>query len=344
MSHDATRDLERIFAKKSRFGSYVSHWYGEVNAKTLFVIATAGLVATALYITAIRPPEAFPLNELITIEGGTTLTSASLLLKDHSVIRSPIVLRLLVSLMGSGRGVQAGDYLFKEPKDVLGVARTISRGVYGLEPIRIRVLEGATVSSVAHLLDTYLLRFDAERFIAEAKEHEGYLFPDTYFFLPNATEEIVLRSMRQNFEAKSASIAPQIEAFGKPFRDVVIMASLLEREANTTEDRRMIAGVLWNRLERDMLLQVDAAFLYTLGKGTFDLTTEDLASDSPYNTYRFRGLPPTPIGSPSLDSLLSAVTPVHHTYLFYLADKNHVTYYSKTYQEHLRKKALYLGT
>jgi len=92
-----------------------------------------------------------------------------------------------------------------------------------------------------------------------------------------------------------------------------------------------------------VLLQVDAAFLYTLGKGSFDLTVDDLTSDSPYNTYRYKGLPPTPIGSPSLDSILAAVTPIEHNYLFYLADNTGVTHYSRTYEEHLRLKRQYLG-
>jgi UPF0755 protein len=93
-----------------------------------------------------------------------------------------------------------------------------------------------------------------------------------------------------------------------------------------------------------MLLQVDVSFLYTIGKGTFQLTNKDLMTDSPYNTYTRKGLPPTAIGSPSLDSLEAAVHPTKNNYLYYLADHNGVTYFSKTYAEHLRKKRLYLGT
>ena len=121
------------------------------------------------------------------------------------------------------------------------------------------------------------------------------------------------------------------------------MASILEREAHDLEDRRMIADVLWRRLELGMPLQVDATFLYTLGKTTFDLTDADLEGDDPYNTYVNKGLPPGPIGSPSLESILAAVTPIKSDYLYYLADKNNVTYYSETYEEHLQKKRKYLG-
>ena len=93
-----------------------------------------------------------------------------------------------------------------------------------------------------------------------------------------------------------------------------------------------------------MALQVDAVFLYTLGRTTFDLDMKDLTSDSPYNTYRYKGLPPTPIGSPSLEALTATMTPIKSEFWFYLADHNYVTHYAKTYEEHLKNKRLYLGT
>jgi UPF0755 protein len=93
-----------------------------------------------------------------------------------------------------------------------------------------------------------------------------------------------------------------------------------------------------------MRLQVDSVFLYTIGRSTFHLTKADLASDSPYNTYRNKGLPPTPIDSPSLNSIIAALTPIPSKNLFYLADQHGVTYYSATYAEHARKKAMYIDS
>ncbi|OGG80094.1 hypothetical protein A3A39_02815 [Candidatus Kaiserbacteria bacterium RIFCSPLOWO2_01_FULL_54_13] len=304
----------------------------------------AGALATVLYLTAIEPPENFPLGTLIAVPEGASLSETAESFEALGVVRSALALRIIMTLSGHERDVHAGDYLFKEPKTVFSVARAISVGAYGLEPIRIRVPEGATTKEMTTLFGGQLERFDEERFIADAQPVEGYLFPDTYFFLPNANDEQVLSSMRENFDAKITAIQTEIDAFGRPLEDVVVLASLLEREARNMDDRRKIAGVLWNRLKRGMLLQVDAAFLYTLGKGSFDLTVDDLASDDPYNTYVHKGLPPGAIGSPSLDSLLAAVTPIEHSYLYYLADKNNVTHYSKTYKEHLKKKRLYLGS
>ncbi|HEY4513947.1 MAG TPA: endolytic transglycosylase MltG [Candidatus Paceibacterota bacterium] len=318
-------------------------WREHTNRRTILILIIFGSFAVFLFQYIIRPPDNFPLNELVTIEEGSTLEAASAYLESAKVVRSTDAFRIIVTLMGKEKEVHAGDYLFKEPQTIFAVSRAISIGAYGLEPTRIRVPEGATTKEMAALFDIPLLRFDAEEFQEAAKLEEGFLFPDTYFFLPNATDELVIRTMRQNFDTQIATISDKIDLFGKPLRDVVIMASLLEREARNTRDRRMIAGVLWNRLEKGMLLQVDAAFLYTLGKGTYELSTADLESDSPYNTYRYKGLPAGPIGSPSMDSLIAAVTPIDHDYLYYLADKKGVTYYSKSYAEHLRKKNLYIN-
>ena len=197
---------------------------------------------------------------------------------------------------------------------------------------------------MARIFSSRLMRVSEERFSELARGEEGYLFPDTYFFLPNASEENIIHAMRQNFDSQIQKIAGEIVSFGKPLSEIVIMASLLEKEARTHDDRRLIAGVLWRRLTLHMPLQVDAAFLYILGKNTFQLTNVDLKTDSPYNTYRYTGLPIGPINSPSMSALRAAATPIDRGYIYYLADLSGITHYSKTYQEHLRKKSLYLGT
>jgi UPF0755 protein len=335
--------LERAFASYDDVLQKLSlRWQKHANRRTIIILVLAGSVLTFLYVSIIRPPDNFPLETLVTIEDGTSANSVGVALEQLGVVRSSDAFRLLVVFLGYEKDIHAGDYLFKEPRDLFSVVRAVSIGAYGLEPMKIRVPEGATTKEMALLFGARLLRFNTERFISLSQPSEGYLFPDTYYFLPNATEDLVVRTMRQNFDSRLLEIRDQIDAFGAPLADVITMASLLEREARVMQDRRTIAGVLWNRLSRGMLLQVDAAFLYTLGKGTYQLTTKDLMSDSPYNTYRNVGLPPTPIGSPSLDSILAAVTPINHNYLYYLADRSGVTHYSKTYAEHLRLKRKYI--
>lgn len=319
-------------------------WRRGANQRTIMIALLFGFIALYIYTQHIEPPADFPLQQLIAIPEGSHLPEISDALQSAHVVRSSTALRIVVTALGGATSVKAGDYIFKEPLDVVEVARRITQGAYGLEPERIRIHEGATSVEMGKIFAARLSRVDAERFTTKARVYEGYLFPDTYFFLPNATEDIIIDAMRQNFDKNIQAIAGEIASFGKPLKDVVTMASLIEREAYKTADRRMISGVLWNRMDKNMLLQVDAAFLYTMGKATFDLTLADLKADDPYNTYKYKGLPPGPIGSPSLDSIKAAVMPEKHKYIFYLADNRGTTYYSTTYEEHLRKKRLYLGT
>lgn len=322
-----------------------AQWREHANRRSMVIILFGGTAALLLYMYVIAPPREFPTGKLVSVKEGATTAEVAEQLKTQGVVQQDISFRVAVVLLGRDRGVRAGDYLFKEPKDVIAVARAITTGAYGLEPIKIRIPEGATTKTMAKLYASQLERFDAESFIKKAQPQEGYLFPDTYFFLPNATEDTVIEAMRQNFDTQIETILSDVIKSGIPLNEIVIMASILEKEAHNYQDRQMIAGVLWRRMKIGMALQVDAAFLYSLGYTTFDLTKADLANkDDPYNTYANKGLPPGAIGSPSLSSLRAAVTPIDKGYLFYLADSNHVTHYSKTYEEHLRLKARYLGT
>ena len=322
---------------------FLSYSRENANRRTLIIVPVVVICLLIPYLLFVRPPSVFPSGELVEIPEGLSLSEIAELLEREQVVRSAVLFRSAVYVFGRERNVKFGDYFFKEPRNVFIIARALSYGVYGLEPIRIRVPEGTMVREMVPLFATYLKRFDEERFLSEAEPMEGYLFPDTYFFLPNADDRLVLRTLRQSFYSRTVELEEEISASGRSLEDIVIMASVLEREAHTTKDRRMIAGVLWKRIDINMPLQVDAVFLYSLGRTTFELTSADLASDSPYNTYRVRGLPPTPIGSPSLDSLRAAATPIANDYLYYLADSNNVTHFSETYEEHLKQKKLYLG-
>jgi UPF0755 protein len=340
------RYLERLVAAVNRVDEEVSvNWREQANRRSVIILIALGSIALISYVFLIAPPSSFPTGNLIAVPEGASAKEAGQMLEEQGVVRNGTAFSIAVTILGADRGVRAGDYLFKEPKDLFSVARAITTGAFGLEPIRIRIPEGATTKEMARIYSAQLQRFDAEKFVEKAQPDEGFLFPDTYFFLPNATEDIVIKAMRQNFDTNIAQLAGEIESFGKPLREVVIMASILEKEAFDHTDRRKIAGVLWRRIRIDMALQVDAAFLYSIGRATFTLTKEDLANeDDPYNTYAHKGLPPGAIGSPSLSSLRAAVTPIDEGYLFYLADSNHITYYSKTYEEHMRKRALYIGS
>ncbi|HUO55994.1 MAG TPA: endolytic transglycosylase MltG [Candidatus Paceibacterota bacterium] len=336
--------LKTYFATLDHWEKSLSaRWRENANRRTLIIGIILVIGVLWFYLYVFRPPDNFPIRKVVTLPTGVSGKQVSEILQEDGVVRSALGFRIVATLEGHERTLHAGDYLFTEPENIFAVARTIGTGAFGLQPFKIRIPEGSNTRQMATIFSIELPDFNAQNFLSDAVPLEGYLFPDTYFFLPNATESSVIETMRQDFNTHLATIEPQIEAFGKPLSQDIIMASILEEEAGTTEDRRMIAGVLWNRIARGMPLQADVTLQYTLPKADSQLTRSDLANDSPYNTYTHPGLPPGPIDSPSLDSILAAVTPIKSNYLYYLADKNGVTHYCSSYACQAANEAEYLG-
>ncbi len=313
-------------------------------ARIALVAAVGGIMASffAVYTFWHLPPPDFPTGATVAIAAGDSMDTIAHLLYGQKVIASPLLFKGYVILQRGATSLQAGEYFFPEPESAWQIAARLITGDTRLTPIRVTIPEGATTYQMAEILAKKFSRFDAVSFAEKARPREGYLYPDTYFFPPNATIEEILAVMEQNFFTKIASIQDKIDAFGRPLHEVVTMASLLEREARTYEARRMIAGILWKRLDLGMPLQVDAVFGYIYRRETFSPRLSQLEADSPYNTYRNKGLPPGPIASPSLSSLEAAVDPLPSDYLFYLTGRDGKMYYSATYREHLQKKRRYL--
>lgn len=313
------------------------------RATLLFIIVGAMISAGVFtYGTWFRPPRSFPLHSFITIEEGVTLRQAAQQLRDAGVIRSARLFTYAAKLTGREQSVIAGEYFLSGPENALSLMWRIAKGDYGIEPEKLVIPEGADVYDIAEIFAGRYRSFDPIDFLAEAQKYEGYLFPDTYYVYPNVTASEAIALMRSNFEKQIFDIADEIEEFGRPLDEVLIVASIVEREANKKGDREIIAGIMWRRLEINMPLQVDVTFRYINGKHTYNLTKADLLEDNPYNTYVNKGLPPTPIANPSLEAILATVNPKETKYLFFLADRKNNTYFSETYEEHLRKKRLYI--
>jgi len=178
------------------------------------------------------------------------------------------------------------------------------------------------------------------REIPAAADLEGYLFPDTYQLPENASIDDLITPALENFSAKLDLLGREkIAAKNLSVRDTVIMASILEKEVRTLEDKKIAAGILWKRLGAGMPLQTDATLLYYKA-GSPDHINKDL--DSPYNTYKHTGLPPGPVCNPGFDSLEAAIEPVQTDYWYYLSAADGATVFSKTYDEHLQNIARYL--
>ena len=343
--------LSRLYVRVAAWQRRAWHSYDvwsherlhDLNRRTLAIVGFVILLFGVLYFQSFRPPLDFPTEQYVTIEEGESLTALALTLEQDNIVQSAWWLEMIVRLRGGQHSVKAGDYLFAQPVSVFTITRRITTGVYGLEPIRITIPEGATVADMTVIYSKRLFKFNPDKFFRSAIEYEGYLYPDTYHFLPNAREDEVLRAMRDNFNEHIAEFEDEIANSPYTLREVITLASIIEKEAWKDKDRQLISGVLHNRLDRNMLLQVDATFVYTHAKGTYDITLDELADeDNPYNTYVHAGLPPGPIASVGRSSIYAALHPTPSDYFFYLADRNGNTYYSTTYDEHLAKKRRYV--
>ena len=162
--------------------------------------------------------------------------------------------------------------------------------------------------------------FNKDRFLILTKEKEGYLFPDTYNFFKGDNEDDALRLMSANFEKKVAPLRPQIVLTGKTEKEIITMASIIEREAKGDADRSLISGILWKRLALGIPLQVDAAL----------------------ETYKTKGLPKSPICNPGLEAIKAAIYPEASNYLYYLHDKDGNIHYARSFEEHKINKLKYL--
>lgn len=323
-----------------RFGRWAPKKRVEVVlVLSVILFAVAGVVLLFYFL---RTAGEFPPYRVVKVEEGSTVREIADQLKEEGIIRSAWVLRLLLKTSGGERRVIAGDYFFDQDESLIRTAFRLTRGYFGSTPIKVTIPEGFSSAEIAELLRKKLPSFQKGEFLSLAREKEGYLFPDTYFFSVHTTPPQVVAVMERNFYRKIQNLQPKISVFGKPLNDIVTMASLIEEEARKLQTRKIISGILWKRLELDMPLQVDAVFPYINGKNSFTLTLKDLQIDSPYNTYRYKGLPKGPISNPGLDSLLAAVEPLKSEYLYYLTDGEGRMRYAETFDEHVDNKARHL--
>lgn len=304
---------------------------------------TVGVVA-ALFVWywLFLPVANFPVGRPVTIEPGASVRHAAAELREQGYIRSTFLFRVLFRVMPDTKGVQSGKYIFAEPTGELGVAWNLAHGIAGVPTVRVTFPEGSNARQMGALLAKALPNFDEQKFISAAIPAEGYLFPETYFILPAATESEVVDMLRATYRARIEKYQGQIEQSGRTEAEIITMASLLEGEGKKLEDRRMIAGILWKRLDIDMPLQVDATFGYDYGETGYVPTAADLKNNSAYNSYRYKGLPPTPISNPGDVSIEAALTPTKSEYLYYITGDDGKMYYAKTLEGHIDNQRKHL--
>lgn len=265
-------------------------------------------------------------------------------LASERLIRSSTSFFLIVKLLGVEKELQAGDYRLNRSMDGRTIARELTHGILD---IWVTTLEGWRNEEVATRLAKDLDIPEAE-FLKYARE--GYMFPDTYLIPRDATPSAVAKIFVDTFDTKVTKIMrDDAKKTSLSFSEVITLASIVEREGRTEQDRPMIAGILLKRLKADWPLQTDATLQYALGYQSYEkswwkksLIGEDKKIKSPYNTYIHTGLPPGPIANPGLSSIKAVIYPEDSEYWYYLHDKEGNAHYAKTIEEHEQNIRTYL--
>lgn len=281
-------------------------------------------------------------------------------LKEAGVLRSATGFVARVALASARGKLQAGTYTFSPRESgrvMLGrllrgdtlptdISVTFPEG-FTLKQIATRLAAQGVTDEAAFLKDAVAVRFAVEfpvlRDAPPGTSLEGYLFPDTYRFTRGSVSDEVIRRMLRRFTEQWERVNEGVGSNPTPeIHSIVTIASIVEREVKTPEDRRLVAGVLWKRVAAGAGLDADATIRYALGNWDRPLTAQDLRVDSPYNTRRYRGFPPGPIGSPGFDSLAAALAPTASDFFYYLSAPTGETIFSATLDKHNAAKAQHL--
>lgn len=283
----------------------------------------------------------------INIPKGYLLNDLSHSLKENKMIRSEIIFKYYYRLIYGG-DIQAGNYYFENSSSIFNLANRFSNGIFKIKQIKITIPEGLDSKDISYLLLKNIPNFDVAFFLGLANKYEGYLFPDTYYLDQNSNPSSVLDTLRATYARRKIEIMKELNEtekkyFEKEENKIIIIASILEKEAATSYDRKMISDIIIRRMNSNYPLQIDATLGYIMHKGSLELTSDDLKIKSPYNTYLNKGLPPTAISNPGKETIIDVIRPIKNNFWFYLSDKDGKIYYSTTYDEHLVKRAKYLN-
>lgn len=303
------------------------------------------LILSLWWYQAGKPPDPSDAsNKIFTVEKGESIRSIAERLEKESLIRSPLAFFLLVRFGGFSKMIQAGDFRINPSMNLSDITQALTHGTIDTWIV---IPEGWRNEEIALKLAKEL-NIPEKEFLKVAKE--GYMFPDSYLFPKDATAAAVANSMMGTFQKKvDSSIRKKASQKNLSFPDLIIIASLVEREARLDQDRPLIASVILNRLSMGMKLDIDATIQYILGfqpkEKTWwkkNLTSEDLQTESLYNTYLNAGLPPTPITNPGLLAMSAVVDAPSTSYLYYIADSSGKSHFARSLEEHNANISKYL--
>jgi UPF0755 protein len=310
----------------------------------------AGLAVLTFAWWALQPVSAQTQDtQKFTVAPGTPVLVIGRNLEEKGLVRSALAFRFVVWQQNLQNKIQAGSFELSPSSSPSEIALGLTQGT---EDVWVTIREGLRAAEIGEQLDEQLENFDSKspEFTEICLENEGFLFPETYL----VPREFTTRSMCNFLQAQfDLVMTPEweaaIEESGYTERQIVTLASIIEREARDAQDMKMVSGILHNRLDVGMPLQVDATLQYIKGYDATRKTwwTPPLAADkelnSAYNTYKNAGLPPGPISNPGKNALEAAIFPTENEYFYYISNSDGSNmHYAVTYDEHLRNIDLYL--
>lgn len=293
----------------------------------------------------LNPVFSYKVKKEVLIVSGASFQSVADLLKERELISNALYFRLLGKWTKSDQKIKPGVYHLHTamlPSEILEI---MVAGKIAQKEVTLR--EGLTSTEIARILYNAGLGAEADflfstrdpvllhEFGIGAESLEGYLFPETYFFSMGASPDEMVRQMVSQFQSRfSASLQRQAVFMGMTQREVVTLASIIDKETGSNEERTIISAVFHNRLKLGMRLQSDPTVIFGIKNFNGNLTRKDLTTSTPYNTYMVFGLPPGPISNPGEASLIAALHPAKVDYLYFVSKNNGTHYFSETLEEH----------
>ncbi len=313
---------------------------------TAFLFLSCLLLIAAWGYQTFQPVNKVGKNQYFVVREGATLKQVALDLKKTGIIRSAPLFRLAGRLKDYDNRIKTGEYQLNSDMPPLVILEILEKGQIFTHSVTIP--EGFNLEQIAELLNEKGL-VNKKAFMEQAKDEtlakrlgfsggtlEGYLYPDTYRFRRDETPERVIGVMVKRFRNIVSPLDPQIKDSGMTLKQVITLASIVEKETGCPEERPMIARVFLNRLKKNMRLDSDPTVIYGIKDFNGNLTKKDLKTKTPYNTYVIKGLPPGPIANPGLASIQAVLNPAESNYYYFVSKNNGAHYFSETLNEHNR--------
>jgi len=324
----------------------------KLSVKPIFLFLFAGTIlftwglAGVFYYQASHAAGENPQPIMVTIPPGATLKQISTELKNRDLIQSASSFRLLANIRKKQTQIQAGEYELSQSMLPVDILIAITSGKTVLHPVTIP--EGYRITEIAELLVEKNLA-NKDEFIKESRNTEwidslnissdsleGYLFPETYHFSKHTPERKIIHTMVNTFKKRviNQELLGQVQESSLSLHEIITLASLIEKETGMNEERKHISSVFHNRLRKNMHLQTDPTVIYAIEGFDGNIRKKDLNIDSPYNTYRYKGLPPGPIANPGLKSITAALNPIKTNHLYFVSKKDGSHHFSSSLEEH----------